>query len=202
MDRQDRVRFAEMMQMLCATFRVEPSEPLLEAYWRSLAHMSLEDVGQAIDRAIGEGKHMPRPADLRRVAGLMTPDERAIVAFEAVSRAVRSCGHRCSVSFDDPVVNAAIRNLGGWSRACSLGNEEFEKWFRKDFCATYAALCGSGVSADAARHLVGADEAENQGRFPDHVPHVKEITTGLPAHTRAVLKGRDNLRLLKGASDA
>lgn len=198
MQDKDRPRFAVLIEALAAAFRAEPTEALLEGYWLGLRSLDIDAVESAVVRAIESGEHMPRPAELRRGSGALTPQMRAVTAFDAVARAIRSCGHRSSVEFDDPLVNAAVRMLGGWSRMCSLPQEEFDKWVRKDFTATYMGLCESGASEDMCRHLPGLDEAENAARFPDQVPEPKRIATGLPAHRQGLVSGREQLRLVGG----
>lgn len=195
MERADSAEFALLIEAMAAAFGREADEATITGYWMGLEDMDIADVRKAMGRAVRENTHMPRPAELRRGAGQIGPGERAVIAFGVVSRAVRECGHRASVDFDDPVVNATVRNLGGWSRVCALPSEEFEKWFRKDFERSYTAICAGGISEEAARYLVGVDEAENVGRFPEHVPPVRKISTGLPPHGPGLLKA-PGLRLV------
>jgi hypothetical protein len=193
MQDQDRPRFAMLIESLAASFRVEPSEALLEGYWLGLRSLPIESIEAAVVRAIETAEHMPRPADLRRGSGVLTPASRAVIAFDSVGRAIRTHGHRASVDFDDPLVNATVRNLGGWGRVCSLPPEEFEKWYRKDFTAVYTALCESGATPDACRYLPGLDEAENAAAYPERVMPPKRIATALPPH-----EGGRVLRLVSG----
>lgn len=195
MKKSDLEEFAWLVEALAAAFGREADEALVTGYWLGLKDLELADVEAAITRAMRECEHMPRPVELRRGAGHIGVPERAVIAFGAVARAIRNHGHRASVSFDDPLVNAAVRNLGGWSRVCSLPSEEFEKWWRKDFERVYSALCQSGASEDACRHLPGADEAENAARFPERVPEPVLIECSLPPHRKGLLPG-DRLRLV------
>lgn len=196
MKNSDRRKFATLIEALAAAFRVEPTEALFEGYWLGLRSLDIEDVEAAVVRAIESGRHMPRPAELRASSGVLTPSMRAVMAFEVVARSVRTHGHRASVNFDDPLINASLRLLGGWGRVCLLPQEEFAKWVRKDFLATYEGLCESGVSDDLCVHLPGLDEVENHARFPGLKPSIKQVTSGLPPHRLGLVRGDATLRLV------
>lgn len=198
MEKHDAEEFADLISALAAAFGREADQAMQMGYWLGLQDLDLADVRTAIARSIQRDKHMPRPSELREGSGVLTSQMRAVMAFDAVARAIRSCGHRASVDFDDPLVNATVRMLGGWSRMCSLPQEEFDKWLRKDFTATYVGLCESGAGDDMCCYLPGADEAENAARFPERVPEPKRIATGLPAHRHGLIRSSERLRLVSG----
>lgn len=188
MNDPDRQRFAFAMEALAEAFQREMREATLHGYWLGLCDLPIESVEQATMRAIRKCQHMPRPAELRELAGDMTSEARGVIAWDSVQRAIGSRGSYASVCFDDPVVNATIRNLGGWQKLCATLTDEM-KWVRKDFERVYDALLSSGISEEAGAYLVGVTEQANLASGHPAPPAVL-VATGLPPHREGVVRGR------------
>jgi len=172
----DRERFARAMNVLSAAFDKEIDEATLESYWMALEDMDIEGIERACKHAIQNLEFFPRPAHLRRSQADMDPSARAIIAWQAVVRAVATIGQYSSVDFDDKLTNATVRNLGGWYWLCQQPEKEVKVWVRKNFEKIYVAMAGSGVTAESAEHLPGIHERDNL----DVVPEVRSVFTGLP----------------------
>ena len=171
------VAVAAMAEM----YRRELTTTGLKLYVAALADVPASDVEQAIVRAVAAEKWMPTPAELRELAGCANVADRAVYAFSAMESAISAVGSYRSPDFDDPLINAAVRMLGGWERVCGLPVEEFDKWFRKDFLATYETLARTGVNGDADAPLVGIHERTNRGLgYGNGKSCAVRITTGLP----------------------
>lgn len=176
-DRRKSVAVAAMAEM----YRRELTATGLKLYVAALGDVPAPDVEAAIVRAVAAEKWMPTPAELRELAGHANVADRAVHAFAALDRAVGSVGSYGSPDFDDPLINATVRMLGGWERACGLPAEEFDKWFRKDFLTTYETLARTGVNGDADRPLVGIHERTNRGLgYADGRCCAVAVATGLP----------------------
>jgi hypothetical protein len=54
------------------------------------------------------------------------------------------------VDFDDKVINATVRGLGGWDALCVRFSEGVEKetWIRKDFTRIYAVMAKRPLSEE------------------------------------------------------
>lgn len=76
-------------------------------------------------------------------------------------QAIDQHGSSQLVTFDDGLINVVVRLLGGWQRCCTLLIDEFEKWYRKDFCRFYLELLSSGCPPEQTAPLVGSLEREN-----------------------------------------
>lgn len=195
MENHEREKFAELVTALAAAFGRETEKATFVAYMIGLEDLPLTAINTAIGRAIRECKFMPSPAELRELAGVQKPRERAVLAWEALDNAVAEQGYYRSVDFDDPFINATVRNLGGWERVCEMEGEEYSKWFRKEFERVYAALCATGIGPEQAAPLLGHFAKQNSGNGHPVAPPVKVIT-GLPALTqiagplRPALEGR------------
>lgn len=154
-------KFAETMNSLGATFGVEPTRPWLHGYWLALKDLNLDDFQQGAARALATCKRMPVPADLREMSGAQTVAAGALVAWEEVRKAIRRHGAYESVDFG-PLVNAVVRNMGGWVSLCGLETAELDKWTRKEFERIYATVAAQGpVHEERGKYLTGIHEATN-----------------------------------------
>lgn len=187
MTNADRPQFAHLLAALAAAFGREADEALAEGYWLGLADLEIHEVESACARALRESEFFPKPVELRRLAGHMAADMRSVLAWDSVATSVARIGHWTSVDFDDPLINATIRNMGGWTRLCTLPIEEFQVWGRKEFERIYAALCESGTSAESCAHLPGATEAHNSAKGYE-VAAPRRVQTGLPPHKHNVTR--------------
>jgi hypothetical protein len=199
METTEREQFMKIIQMLAGTYRVEATDFMLLGYWEVLQDVPLLQVQVAARRAMTESDFMPSPKKLRELAGVLNASGRAAKAFEAVADARIVRGPYASVNFSDPLVNATIRNLGGWVRCCDLADEEFEKWYRKDFEKIYTSFCRTGISEEAGRGLLGIHARNNSD--PALLQTIKDrgldpklcgvvaydIDVGLPAHAPGIV---------------
>jgi hypothetical protein len=178
MDEAHNKEFTIAMQTLAVAFEKEATEDLYEVYWQALKDLPLDAVLYAAREALKTSEWMPKPASLRRLAGEVGPDHRAAIAWQAVRKAINQHGTYCSVDFSDPVINATIRNLGGWTELGMKDEKDFDVWTRKEFERIYVAIYSTGVTEEASAHLVGRTEHENRDRY-EFAPPVK-IEIGLP----------------------
>ncbi len=192
MNMTDRSELLQQVAALAANFNREADDAMFLAFECGLGDLPLADVQQAIYRAIRECRFMPTVAELRGLAGVMLPADRAILAWDAFVNAVIAHGYCASVDFDDRLINVTVRSLGGWEACCEKSGDEFDKWLRKDFERVYAAFMRTGVGSEASAPLIGFINRTNS--FNGHMGHVKApllITTNLPPH-------RDGLVQLPG----
>jgi hypothetical protein len=188
----DRQSFIMRMTALCDVFRVEVSESLFEGYWIALHNLDVEDFNTAIVRALSESEFMPKPLELRKLAGLSTPDDLAIAAFQYARDAIGPVGCYRSPDFEDPAINAAIRNMGGWVEFCMQDAEKIEVWGRKEFERQYLAAIRLGMSGDRVAPLVGIAERHNVAMLGTCDPPVRvrcPLTAGEATRRMAIARG-------------
>lgn len=173
------VAVADSVTLLADTFGRKINEVTFRAYEMGLDGVPVERLKVAVRLALQTCKFMPSPSELRELSAADRPEARALKAWMAVREAVRRHGYIRTVSFDDPVVNAVIRFLGGWERLCDTPAEHFDVHTRRDFEASYVKLVRSGVNGEACAPLVGWIDRQNAvlGYGPGEV-HV--VATGLP----------------------
>ena len=188
MDESDKLRFGKLIAVLASAYRQEADRATLEAYSIGLSDVPIEAIETAVDRAIRGSTFFPSVAELRELAGEMKPEARAIKAWDAFRKGRDSYGYYVTVDFDDPVINATVRNLGGWMAMDDRIDEEGDKWVRKDFERVYMSLMSSGVSASEAMPLIGFHEQNNRlNGYADAIKPPQKVLTGLPPHRQGVL---------------
>jgi hypothetical protein len=170
---------ARVVSLLCEAYGRKPTEATFSVYKLALSDVTDAELNTAAGRASRECRFMPTPAELRQLAGCATNDDRAVLAWAAVERSFALGPYR-HVSFDDGCINATIRNLGGWPTFLArLTDAEAEKWLRKEFLATYAALSRVALGDEEMAALPGLAEVQVvQGKLGAPVPSRIECKTG------------------------
>jgi len=136
--------FGTSIAVLAATFNREIGSAGIEGYWIALQTLSEAELASATKRALAECKFMPSPAELLALAGRRHPDAsaQAVLAWSAVRKAIDVHDYLVATIDFGPLVNAVIRNLGGWDTLCTATLPELDNpgWLRKRFEEVYAAL--------------------------------------------------------------
>lgn len=149
---------ATAVTTLSETFNRPLLDVAMEAYAEAIEDLGPELIAVATKRALRECRFFPSPVELRELAGVGGPKviARQIAdAWEAVVQAMRQHDYTTSVDFG-PLVNAVIRNLGGWQAACRWTVSEIETWKRKEFGVLYEAFAAGPASALRGEPLAGA----------------------------------------------
>lgn len=116
----DQQPFVLLMTSIAELYGKKLSKPLLDIYWRCLEPYSLALIRTALKAHIlhpDGGQFMPKPADVLRIIH-GNSETQALQAWGKVLQAIRMVGSYDSVVFDDPVIHAAIMELGGWVELC------------------------------------------------------------------------------------
>jgi hypothetical protein len=125
---------------LAAAFRQVADEATQAAYLIGLGDVPLADVRRSIEMAIRTEDFMPSVARLRKIAGVdVSSKTRAIMAFDALGKAIQFEGSYRSIVFDDPILNATVNSLGGWVAVCETPEAQWDSFFRHRFIETYSA---------------------------------------------------------------
>ena len=145
----DEAEFGKGMALLIEAFHAEVSELGMHAYWITVQDFSSSDWSLAVRRALRESRFMPRASELRDYAQEISSDDRALAAWDEVRRAISQHGVYQSIDFEDRIINAAIRGMGGWRRVCMLPAEDFAVWGRKEFERQYVTFARRGLSFES-----------------------------------------------------
>lgn len=185
--------------ILAEAFGKTVSPGMFKAYQLGLRGLSGGQVAAATQRALETCRFMPSPAELREMLFIKVED-RAVKAWLAFERAVVMNGYARSVTFDDPVINATVRALGGWEHCCSMPASEFDTFLQKRFQETYCSLARSGVSREQSEPLLGWFDRENSINGYQQAKPVL-ITTGLPERPMPKIGNTQSAKADKRPSD-
>jgi hypothetical protein len=173
--------------VLGESFNRKITETTIKAYAIGLEGLSSRQVELATANALRSCKFFPSPFELRQLVGAISINDRAVLAWTIVFRTMASTGSYHSIDFDDPVINATIRSMGGWPRLSETPLDEMP-FRQKEFERIYISLVGVGVDSELARPLPGLIEVDNATKGLGSPNPVQRIETGLPSHSRPVMR--------------
>ena len=153
-----RQEFAACMGVLEAAYprtgKLSPQQ--LVVWFDNLSDLTVDQLRRAVTVAVREGDDWPTISKLRRYSGAdgIPSKDRPLLAWNAVREAISKLNRCNSVNFDDPVVNAVIRQLGGWPELTYTPSKEMQ-WLERRFCETYSALSSVALSDEQTSRLPG-----------------------------------------------
>lgn len=163
MNENEKKDFAELLTDVFSVYGKDVSAFSLDAFWATLRRFDFAAVKHAFNVHYGspdKGNFAPRPGDIIRILEGGSGD-RALVAWVKVDKAVRSIGPYQSVVFDDPIIHAVVRDMGGWIQLGNCSEKDFE--FRgKEFATRYRGYAETGRRADFPAKLIGIAEMDNK----------------------------------------
>jgi hypothetical protein len=157
---QDRKPLAALLTGLAEIFGAELSKTVHALYFEALQDIPLEDIKRAARAALATAKYMPRPAELRELAGhgLESKEQAIERAWQSWKTAVRKHGSYGSVLFEDgAIARTLVAIWGSWPGACLTEHSE-EMWAskRKEFGRVYV------LHSHEPMYLAGQAELSNR----------------------------------------
>jgi hypothetical protein len=179
----------DLVILLGETYRQSVSKVTIEAYAVGLEGLTDQQILAAGKRAIQTNKFMPTPSELRELAG-QGNGARSIAAWADLLRAEGKGSYR-HVDFEDPLINATIRMLGGWpAMFVRRDSIDGDKWYRIDFVRIYESLAAAGVDGEMCRPLPGLGMAQvRNGEVVDAIPDVIECDPVRRKESQALIRG-------------
>lgn len=157
-------QFAGCMYGLGEAFRQKVTGVTLQAYDMGLSDVPISSIRAACAKAVRSCQFMPTVYELRSLCGLVTDSvdgrDKPTLAWQAVRDAIRKVGGYASPNFEDPTVNAVVRELGGWVALCDTPTDQMQ-WVEKRFLAAYASMQRCKLPDDLTTRLTGISEADN-----------------------------------------
>jgi len=154
-----RESFVTLMEMLGETFNRPLTGGLLEGYWLVLEDLTEAEMRAAVKGALMSSKFMPTPGELRAVIRRPIGSALdAIQAWQVVRKAIDKFDYLVNTIDFGPLVNAVIRNLGGWDTLCTATLPELDNpgWLRKRFEEVYRSLATADPQSIHGEALTGA----------------------------------------------
>lgn len=180
----DITRFTRAISVLFETLGYPMTPARLEGFRLALDDMDVADIERACFVGMRSLKFQPKPADLRELAGVtdISIDDRAQIAWRSVREQIQRTSGMSALDFDDPIIHATIRDLGGWERVSGLSSDELTRFTSRDFATAYAVFARhpETLSEEATRYLPGCHDGNCDPRFAHRLPAPERIRTGLP----------------------
>jgi hypothetical protein len=197
MQRNDFPKFVVMMGTMSEVFGKDISKPMVKIYFEAFDDLTYEQFDYA-------AKHImkyrtitgtfPLIAEFYQAveeAGCGTKEDRALLAWSKLKWAIENHGYYSSVCFDDPNIHHTIEALGGWLKITDAANKDWLEsemvWRQKDFIQLYKTCLKQ--NREAKPYLVGSIEADNEGKYLEHIPPVVKIS-GEPGTYKALPEPR------------
>ena len=172
MKQNDIAEFSEKIIATYETYSKQLSDSAVKMMFRALSNYSIEQVTQGITAHVRDtscGMFPPTPAHIIEKIDGGNVRTLAAGAWVKVRQAVSSVGAYQTVIFDDPLIHAAIGDIGGWTHLCSQLTEDNEPFKQKEFVSTYERRKAQGYQ-NYPRKLIGITEAHNQKHGVDTTP--------------------------------
>lgn len=193
-------RKALAIMALAEVFGRNMTEAGAKLFVAALDGIQAEAVERATRTLATSVRGMPSPVEVREACGESKPEDRAVLAWEVVIRAIVEVGGYRSPDFDDPVINGAIRILGGWPAICDQTIDEQDRFTRANFTKTYCTLLRTGISDELSAPLVGIADKHNATHRLEGYQGAVTVKTGLPWAGKPVKRlgeGRQGVPLLE-----
>lgn len=163
MNQKDFEKFREGIEGVHSFYGKEVSAFALDVWWNALRAYDLPAVIDSFNRHLmnpDSGQWLPKPADIVKMFGGRTQD-RALMAWSKVDRAVRSVGNYESVAFDDPLIHRVLQEMGGW---IGMGQKTEDDWpfVAKEFENRYRGYAMRSETPDYPPVLIGIAQAHNE----------------------------------------
>jgi hypothetical protein len=172
---QDYSQFVTIWTQASELYNKAPSDGALDLIFNALQRFDLEQIKQGLTAHINDPKHgdfAPKPADIvRHIEG--DGDSRALAAWSAVDRAIRTVGPYESVVFDDPRTMAAVDDMGGWIKLCEVTEKELQ-FKGNEFVKRFMGYLSRPPEQFPAK-LLGMTEAANSGEHQEFVQEPRLI---------------------------
>ena len=141
MNDSEKIPFAAIMDKLVGYFEKPISKELMAIYFDAMRDLTVEQFHGAAFQAIQELKRFPKVSELRQFVPKSPTDDPEFQAVEAWQLAVtHGITSRKLLNFEDRLINACIRRLGGLDHFARLGTNEMERYVRPKFIAEYLRL--------------------------------------------------------------
>lgn len=158
----DKKRFMALLLPMSAVFGVEMPKDQVIGYWIALKpNLTIEEFEKAVGVALQTLKWMPKPVEL---IDLVKPSK-ALLAWDVFAKVAR--GYiRHSINFQDPIINAVARSLGGLTEISKVPSDKFYAFTRKDFLESYREFERDGLRDVDSGPLLIRGNHEGDGHLP------------------------------------
>lgn len=145
MNRQDQVRFKELITLASETYGKEFTPTEVKSWWSIFKPYSIGEFEQALYSHItcpDAGMFKPLPAHLmKHLRGTTKKNEqsvkdRAEISWSCIEGEIRRIGVYGTLELEDKQSIAAVKAIGGWRQLCMSTYDQLV-WKKKEFMSAY-----------------------------------------------------------------
>lgn len=143
----DKERLRRVLKGFFDSRGMKPTADGIRMWVMALADLPLDKIEFAFIDFMRRSTVFPTPAAIRQHAidaGSLSDADRAVMAWDSVRQQVSSVGSYYSVDFEDKVINAVVRQMGGWVKLCNTSPSEM-KWVGREFCKRHEIISRTGL---------------------------------------------------------
>jgi hypothetical protein len=170
----DEKKFLEIIYGLGELYDKELTKNVINIYYEVFKDYTTEQFQKAIGEVVRSHKYstLPKPAEiLEFIEG--TRDDRAMIAWLSVRKAIEQYGYTDTVEFEDPIISHCIFQMGGWIEVCQVLNKDIP-FMEKEFMDLYRLYEKREIKTPVK--LSGYYEITNKSNgFLDKIPAPKRI---------------------------
>ena len=153
------------LTVIAETVNKKISPALMKTYWACLKDYKFSAVQHALSELLknpNAKKHpyFPVPTDVITIIQ-GSVDEKSLIAWTEVKKAIREIGQYDSVIFSDELIHAVIRDMGGWIHLCQCSEKELT-FAQRDFERRYQMYCRKRPRGVLPHQLTGRIAHENR----------------------------------------
>lgn len=167
-----RGEFHNIFKQFAQSHNMPMTDLLLESWSYAFLPMEKEQFLAAIFEFEKRCTEYPTPARMMRYAGAfgVSDEERANVAWGSVVTSIKRYGYMDHIEFDDPLIHAAVRHIGGMAYLRDLKEGQLQ-YQRSPFIQAYVTAARTGVGDGSPLRGIGGQE------------YVEKVAVGLPVHS-------------------
>lgn len=182
----NRPEFKATIGVLIATVGKSMPDEMVAAWYLMLQELTAEQLERGIVVTLRTHQYAGFPPigtiwenSIGAAGRVVNLETRAMVAWDRVLTAIRVQGGYRTVEFDDPIIHATVRSLGGWVQLTDATSEDLSRFIQPKFVKMYSALAQYGITEAEAAPLFGLiDTANTKAGY--ELGEVVAIATGLP----------------------
>lgn len=159
---EDKKRFLSCLVATSEYYGKPMSDAVIGLWWEGLKAYDIAAIEHAFASHVKNpdtGQFMPKIADVVKMIGGTTND-RSLVAWAKVDKAVRQVGPYETVVFDDPLINRVLHDMGGWMILAEKTDDDWP-FVAKEFEQRYRGYAMRDEIPEYPSKLIGMFEATN-----------------------------------------
>lgn len=156
MNKDDLENFGKLINATFAIYGKDAPDEVIDIYFNVLSKYDFFQVRNAFSKYIANpdtGTFFPKPSDIVKILD-GNSHKKSFMAWIKVLNTVTEHGTYKTIIFDDEIIHAVVKDMGGWEKFCFSINDSSREKIEKDFCRRYEYYLEDGVK-NYPKFLIG-----------------------------------------------